>query len=235
MTLAGLVLPPRRLAALLPAALVAGLVGLSVSGLPALAQQAGSPFVGFSQNRDQPINFEADRAEVFDNEKKAILTGNVRIRQGESNLATGRLVILYEDNSGGGRPPQGRPAAIPGASGQPGQQNVRRFEMQGGVMVQSKNQNATAERGSFDARRNEAILEGNVVLTQCDNVLRGSRLQADLTANRVRLDGGPSTAGRVSGVLSSSSGAPGGGGSAANPDCAPTPPARTAPQRAPRG
>uniref|UniRef100_UPI001953B2F2 LptA/OstA family protein n=1 Tax=Escherichia coli TaxID=562 RepID=UPI001953B2F2 len=91
---------------------------------------------------------------------------------------------------------------VPGASGQPGQQNVRRFEMQGGVTVQSKNQNATAERGSFDARRNEAILEGNVVLTQCDNVLRGSRLQADLTANRVRLDGGPSTAGRVSGVLS---------------------------------
>lgn len=230
MTLAGLVLPPRRLAVLLQAAFV-----VSLTGLPALAQQAGSPFVGFSQNRDQPINFEADRAEVFDNEKKAVLTGNVRIRQGESRLATGRLVILYEDNSAAGRPAQGRPASVPGASGQPGQQNVRRFEMQGGVTVQSKNQNATAERGSFDARRNEAILEGNVVLTQCDNVLRGSRLQADLTANRVRLDGGPSTAGRVSGVLSNSSGGASGGSGVNNPDCAPTAPARAAPPRTPRG
>ncbi|MCZ0736122.1 LptA/OstA family protein [Phreatobacter sp. AB_2022a] len=231
MTLAGLVLPPRRLAALLPLTLVAGL-----SGAPALAQQAGSPFVGFSQNRDQPINFEADRAEVFDNEKKAVLTGNVRVRQGESNLSTGRLVILYEDTSGQN---QGRPATVPGGAGQqPGQQNVRRFEMQGGVMVQSKNQTATAERGSFDARRNEAILEGNVVLTQCENVLRGSRLHADLTQNRVRLDGGASTGGRVSGVLSGGgpNAAAAGGSRTSNPDCVPSSPARPAqPSRAPRG
>jgi lipopolysaccharide export system protein LptA len=226
MTLAGLVLPlRRRLSAFLPALLLAGL-----HGAPALAQQAGSPFVGFSQNRDQPINFEADRAEVFDNEKRAVLTGNVHVRQGESSLATGRLVILYEDNAGGGQQAQGRPST--GAGAQPGaQQNVRRFEMQGGVIVESKNQKATAERGSFDARRNEAILEGSVVLTQCENVMRGSRLQADLTANRVRLDGGPSTGGRVSGVLSNSSG---GGSGISNPDCAPAQPAR-APQRSPRG
>jgi len=190
---------------------------------PAFAQQAGSPFVGFTQNRSEPINFEADRAEVFDNEKRAVLSGNVRIQQGESTLQTARLVIFYEDNSAAGRaatttPRQGQAAS----GGNTPTQNVRRFEMQGGVVVRSKNQTATAERGSFDARRNEAIMEGNVTLTQCENVLRGARLHADLTANRVRLDAAPS-GGRVSGILQGGGGAAPGGG-ANNPDCAPTRP-----------
>jgi lipopolysaccharide export system protein LptA len=234
MMLAGSVVPRR-----LPAAFACA-IGLSVlfAPLPAEAQQAGSPFVGFTQNRNDPINFEADRAEVFDNDKKAILSGNVRIRQGESSLQAARLVIFYEGGNtpGTGATAQARPAtttarqggAPTGAAG--GQQNVRRFEMEGGVIVRSKNQTATAERGVFDARRNEAIMEGNVVLTQCENVLRGSRLQADLTANRVRLDGGASTGGRVSGVLSGGPQAAGGAGTS-NPDCAA--PAR--PAARPRG
>ncbi len=203
-------------------------------GAPAFAQQAGSPFVGFTQNRSDPINFEADRAEVFDNEKRAVLIGNVRVQQGESTLQTGRLVIFYEDNSAQsgnqGRAATTSPRQAQSAANTSQTQNVRRFEMQGGVIVRSKNQVATAERGSFDARRNEAIMEGNVVLTQCDNVMRGARLHADLTANRVRLDAAPS-GGRVSGILQG-----GGGGPASatnNPDCAPPRP-QTAP-RNPRG
>ena len=211
--------------ALAAAALVTGL--LMPGG--AFAQQAGSPFVGFTQNRSEPINFEADRAEVFDNEKRAVLSGNVRIQQGESTLQTARLVIFYEGSAAAST---GRPATTTprqgGAAASP-TQNVRRFEMQGGVVVRSKNQTATAERGSFDARRNEAIMEGNVTLTQCENVLRGARLHADLTANRVRLDAAPS-GGRVSGILQGGGGsAPGGG--ANNPDCTPARPA----QRGPRG
>lgn len=229
MPLAGLA-EPRRLCQMLA---IAALTGLSAPA--ALAQQAGSPFVGFTQNRSEPINFEADRAEVFDNEKKAVLSGNVRIRQGESTLQTARLVIYYEDNSAVGRangaqgrastttPRQGGAAA--GAAS--ASQNVRRFEMQGGVIVRSKNQTATAERGSFDARRNEAIMEGNVVLNQCENVLRGGRLHADLTANRVRLDSAPS-GGRVSGILQGSG--PGGAGGASNPDCTPARPAQVRPR-----
>ncbi|MDP3546581.1 MAG: LptA/OstA family protein [Phreatobacter sp.] len=208
------------------AALTAGL--LSTSG--AFAQQAGSPFVGFTQNRSEPINFEADRAEVFDNEKRAVLSGNVRIQQGESTLQTARLVIFYEGSAAAsaGRPATTTPRQGGGDAASP-TQNVRRFEMQGGVVVRSKNQTATAERGSFDARRNEAIMEGNVTLTQCENVLRGARLHADLTANRVRLDAAPS-GGRVSGILQGGGGsAPGGGVN--NPDCTPARPA----QRGPRG
>jgi lipopolysaccharide export system protein LptA len=208
--------------------LAAALIAAGLFAPAALAQQAGSPFVGFTQNRNDPINFEADRAEVFDTEKRAVLSGNVRVQQGESTLQTARLVIFYEDNaaSAAGRPATTTPRQGGAGNASSETQNVRRFEMQGGVIVRSKNQTATAERGSFDARRNEAIMEGNVTLTQCENVLRGARLHADLTANRVRIDAAPS-GGRVSGILQGT----GGGGGASNPDCAPARPQA----RSPRG
>ncbi|MBL8570650.1 MAG: hypothetical protein JNK84_16380 [Phreatobacter sp.] len=215
--------PARRFKSLTVKALaVFGFASLMMPA--AMAQQSGSPFVGFTQNRSEPINFEADRAEVFDNEKRAVLSGNVRIRQGESTLQTARLVIFYEGGDSGQqtRASTTTPRQGSGAGAASPTQNVRRFEMQGGVIVSSRNQQATAERGSFDARRNEAIMEGNVVLTQCENVLRGGRLHADLTANRVRLDSAPS-GGRVSGVLSGTAGG-GGARGAANPDCAPARP-----------
>ena len=140
--------------ALATATLAVGL--LSAGG--AAAQQAGSPFVGFTQNRSEPINFEADRAEVFDNEKRAVLSGNVRIQQGESTLQTARLVIFYEGSAAAssGRPATTTPRQGGAAAASP-TQNVRRFEMQGGVIVRSKNQTATAERGASAFARPEGV------------------------------------------------------------------------------
>ncbi|MEI8144682.1 MAG: LptA/OstA family protein [Alphaproteobacteria bacterium] len=167
-------------------------------GGTALAQQAGSPFVGFSASRDKPIAFEADRAEVFDADRRAVLSGNVRVRQGESLMATRKLTIHYEGNNS---PAQGARPANPVRGGQGQSQNVRYMEMDGGVLVSSKDQHATAERGTFDSRLNVATLIGSVVLTQCQNVIRGERMVADLNTNRVRVEGSAASAGRVSGLL----------------------------------
>ena len=171
------------------------------SPLAALAQSAGSPFSGFSANRDKPINFEADNADVYDNEHKAILTGNAKITQGESTLQAKKIVIFYEENQA--KDAKGNVKS----SGQ----SVKRMEMEGGVVVRSKNQVATAEEGSYEASANAAILTRNVVLTQCGNVMRGDKLFADLAANTVRLDAGArvpgsTSSGRVSGLINQQGG-----------------------------
>ena len=80
--------------------------------------------------------------------------------------------------------PTGLPGSQGGAAAASPTQNVRRFEMQGGVIVRSKNQTATAERGSFDARRNEAIMEGEKAAAEAmpainqviDSLRQGERL-----------------------------------------------------------
>jgi lipopolysaccharide export system protein LptA len=175
-----------------------------------LAQQPqGSPFAGFSDNPDKPINFEADKAEVFDTEKKAILTGNVKVVQGESTILTKRLVMFYKDANQQG-------AAKPATSGISGANGVSRFEMEGGVTVKSKNQAATADRGVYDAKSDLAELFGNVVLIQCSNILKGDKLVVKLKTNQATLTSGNSGGGRVSGLLVQNK--PGGGEGCGDPE-----------------
>lgn len=202
-----------RLAA--PAVIALGLAASFAS--PGLAQSAGSPFAGFSANKGKPINFEADRVDVYDNEHKAILTGNAKIVQGESTLIARKITIYYDDNE------------TTDASGKKKSsgQSVSRMEMEGGVIVRSKNQTATSEEGNYEAKANAAILTRNVVLTQCGNVMKGEKMFADLAANRVRMDAGQRTSstGRVSGLLNSQGGS-GDDCSGSSAPAAPAAPAR---------
>jgi lipopolysaccharide export system protein LptA len=170
--------------------------------IPSQAQKksegAGSPFQGFSQNRNQPINFQADKAEVFDLEKKAILTGRVKVTQGESTMTAGRLVIWYEKND-----EKDTTKAAQSQMGS-GSQSVRQFDMEGGVTVSSKTQVATAKHGTFNVKTDKAVLHDDVVLVQCQNVMKGDRLDVDIKLNEAKLST-KSSGGRVSGLLTQGS------------------------------
>jgi lipopolysaccharide export system protein LptA len=169
---------------------------LMLAATASFAQSQGSPFSGFSDNPNKPINFEADKAEVFDTEKKAILTGKVKVVQAESTLETARLIMFYD---GKNTPGQAKPAAV--ANSPVGQnQAVSRFEMEGGVKVRSTNQVATSDRGFYDAKNNYAELLGNVILTQCGNIMKGDKLAVNLKTNQAVITSG-ATGGRVSGML----------------------------------
>ncbi len=122
---------------------------------------------------------------MFDTEKRAVLTGNVKVVQGDSTLRAKRLVIWYEDRKDGEKGSK---------------QTVKRMEMFGGVIVTSKDQNAIGESGTYDAKANVATLTDNVVLTQCGTVVKGQKLYADLATNRVRVDS-TNRGQRVSGLL----------------------------------
>jgi lipopolysaccharide export system protein LptA len=160
---------------------------------------SGSPFQGFSQNRNQPINFQADKAEVFDTEKKAILTGRVKVVQGESTMTAGRLVIWYESKEEQEKGKAAASTASPSNS-----QTVRQFDMEGGVTISSKTQVATARRGVFNVKTDKAVLYDNVVLVQCQNVMKGDRLDVDIKRNEAKLSTNASN-GRVSGLLTQGS------------------------------
>jgi lipopolysaccharide export system protein LptA len=167
----------------------------------AFAQQQGSPFAGFSDNPNKPINFEADKAEVLDGEKKAILSGKVKVVQGESTLETARLTMFYD-----GKNTPAQPAAV--ANSPVGQnQAVSRFEMEGSVKVRSTNQIATSDRGFYDAKNNYAELLGNVILTQCRNIMKGDKLAVNLKTNQAVITSSGS-GGRVSGMLNQSQPSP---------------------------
>jgi lipopolysaccharide export system protein LptA len=165
---------------------------------PAPAQTAqGVPnaLQGFSRNRNQPVQINAASLEVREKDKTATFSGDVRVKQGDTELRSKTLVVFYEDHSASDA--MKTPNLIPGA-----QQQIRRLEARGSVVVNQKEQTATGDSGIFDMRANTVTLQGNVVVSQGNNVLRGDRLVVDLRTGVSRIDAGRG-GGRVQGLFHS--------------------------------
>jgi lipopolysaccharide export system protein LptA len=192
----------------------------SVQGVPNAMQ-------GFSQNRDQPIQIEAASLEMRDKKKEATFSGNVKVVQGDTTMTSKTLVVFYESSGGatdsGGIAPakpanakasakaaQGAPmqAAAPGPGGA---SSIKRLEARGNVVVTQKDQVVTGETAIFDTKANLITMLGGVVLTQCQNVLRGDRLMVDMTTGVSRVE---SDKGQVQALLPQGNGNDCGSGAA---------------------
>jgi lipopolysaccharide export system protein LptA len=148
---------------------------------------------GFQQNRGQPVSIEAASLEVRDKDKVATFTGNVKVVQGDTTMRCKSLVVFYEQSGQGG---QAAPAAAQtmkaAAPGPGGSSQISRLEARGGVTVVQKDQTATGDSALFDMKSNTVTLQGNVIVSQGPNVMRGERLVVDLTTGVSRVDAGKS-------------------------------------------
>jgi lipopolysaccharide export system protein LptA len=150
----------------------------------AQAQDFGAAFSGFDTGSNNPIQIEADKLEVRDQEKLAIYSGHVRVRQGDTILEAPELRISYAGDA-----PKSGTTGASAVSG-PAGSKVSRIEAGPGVNVRSGDRTATGDRVVFDMAKNLVTLAGNVLLTQGNNVVRGDRLVVDLTTKRGRVEGG---------------------------------------------
>lgn len=161
--------------------LVAGLALATITALPAFAQSFSTGFRDFgSSNNRAPIQIEADRAEVYDEQSMAVFIGNVAVRQGESTLKTTRLKVFYE----------GQAANAARATEANAQSQIKKLEAEGSVIITQADQTATGDKGTFDMKADVAVLTGNVVLTQGKNVGRGNKLTVNLKTGQAKLEGG---------------------------------------------
>ncbi len=163
--------------------LLAGLLAAS-AGI-AVAQNTGVPnaLQGFSQNRDKPVQIEAEQLEVRDKDKMAVFTGSVVVTQGDTVMRCKSLHVFYDQEEAKG----GMKTATPGPGGK---QTIKRLEARGGVVVTQKDQTATGATGIFEMKTNTVTLLGGVVITQGQNILRGERLVVDLTTSYARVEAG---------------------------------------------
>jgi len=184
---------------------------------PALPAQGGqavaNPLQGFSQNSGQPIKIESTSLELRDKDHLATFIGNVHVTQGDTTMKCKTLVVFYDQSAGPGAasPAPATPAASnAGRPGAGGNQQIRRLEAKGGVVITQKDQTATGDSGVFDMKTNKATQLGNVVVTQGQNVVRGDKLVVDMTTGISRVEAGKSSKGRVESLFVPNSPPPGG-------------------------
>jgi lipopolysaccharide export system protein LptA len=148
-------------------------------------QPSGPPnaLQGFSQNRDKPVKINASELEVHDKDKMAVFSGDVHLVQGDTSMRSSKLVVYYDDQPPPPQPAPPKTGKGAGASAQitPQQnQQIKKVEAKGNVIVQQKDQTATGNEGVFDMRSNTVTMQGSVVITRGPNIIKGDRLTVNM-------------------------------------------------------
>ncbi len=157
----------------------------SIALLGALSLAALSPKAGLGQSLDhdssQPIEISADSLEVEQEQQVATFAGNVDAVQGDLVLSADRLRVHYE----------GKESAVGIAAGSGNR--IRRIDAEGSVIIASPEETAEGDQGTYDVRGKLVVLEGRVILTRGENVIRGERLVMDLVSGKSRIVGAETT------------------------------------------
>lgn len=122
-------------------------------------------------NTNAPIDFGADRIELQDRANRAVLAGNVSVKQAEMTLDAARMTVAYTGQAIAGNP------------------QVSRLDASGGVTVTRPDQRARAQYAIYDLNARVITMLGSVSLTQGTNTVSGGRLVINLDTGRAVIDG----------------------------------------------
>jgi len=146
---------------------------LTPLAVPAVAQRG--------HDSNAPINFDANAIELQDRANRAVLSGNVVVRQAEMTLTAQRMTVAYTGQVVDGSP------------------QVSRLDASGGVTVRRPDQTARGQYGIYDLNRRLVTMLGGVTLTQAGNTVSGGRLTINLDTGRAVIDGAAAPGGSGSG------------------------------------
>ncbi|MEG8041010.1 LptA/OstA family protein [Sphingomonas sp. LR60] len=147
---------------------------LTLLAVPAAAQTR--------HNTAAPIDFGADHIELQDRANRAVLSGNVKVRQAEMTLSAQRMTVAYTGQVIDGSP------------------QVSRLDASGGVTVVRPDQTASSQFAVYDLNRRIITMLGGVKLTQGGNTINGGRLTINLDSGRAVIDGSSVAGGATSGT-----------------------------------
>lgn len=153
----------------------------------AAALAAGAAHAQLSPNKG-PIDITANSVSVRDPEHLAIYKGRVEALQDQDRLRTDLLNIYYKSA------PQtpGAPKSSSSSSNAPGADvgAIDHMEAIGNVYFVTPTRVAKGDKAVYTAADDTIVVTGDVVLTEGENVGRGSRLVINLATGNSTLEGG---------------------------------------------
>jgi lipopolysaccharide export system protein LptA len=164
---------------------------VAIAGAGVLAWSAGGEAQAQISSGGGPIALGADRLEVIEAERVSIWSGRAEATQGENRLRAD-VIRSYSPERRGGAGNDG-----PNVGG-----GVERMVATGNVYFVTPTQVIRGDEATYTASSDTIVVTGDVILTQGENVLTGSRLTVQVSSGRATMDGAPTSAGsRVRGVF----------------------------------
>ncbi len=158
------------------------------------AASQGGPF-SFKTDPTAPVEVEADQLNVNDTAKVAVFQGNVAATQGEFTISSSELYAYYKGGAGLADVTRSEVDHSSGQSKQDAGTELTRIEAKKDVVVTSKDgQTASGDWAEFDAKTKKVMVGGDVMVTQGQNMVRGTRLVIDMTSGESKIDTAPAKA-----------------------------------------
>jgi len=122
---------------------------------------------GFTASR-APIDITSDTVEADQKTNTVIFKGNVVAKQEDITLYANTLTILYDPNT----------------------KKLKEIVAVGNVKVLQLDRRATGQKATFDQDKNKVILDGEAVVREGANVIRGERITFYVDEERSVVEGG---------------------------------------------
>ena len=127
----------------------------------------GAAGFGFSSSRG-PIDIQSDTVEANQKQNSVVFKGNVVAKQEDATLHANLLTIHYDPNT----------------------KKLKDIVASGNVKIVQLDRRATGNQVVFDQDENKVVLEGDAVLREGDNVIRGERVIYYVNEERSIVEGG---------------------------------------------
>lgn len=166
----------RRMARIAASAVCAALLCLVFTPQHVFAQAGNEIISETRRGKGKPVEIGADQMEVNQDAKQAVFTGNVDAKRGDLHLTSNSLVVDYREVGS--------------------KQEITFLNARGSVVVVSKGQTVKAQWAKMDVQANTVVMGDNVTVFDGKSVIKGRRLELDLTTGESRFVGG-----RVQGIF----------------------------------
>jgi lipopolysaccharide export system protein LptA len=128
---------------------------------------------GFTTSR-APIDITSDTVEADQKTNTVTFKGNVIAKQEDTTLYANTVIIIYDQNT----------------------KKLKEIIATGNVKVTQLDRRATGQKATFDQDKNKIVLDGEAVIREGSNVIRGERITFYVDEERSVVEGGKG--GRVS-------------------------------------
>ena len=148
---------------------------------------------------DLPVDVTADNMEYSSDKKTVVFHGSVEAVRGEFKMWSDKLTLILKGKNSGEEKNANAKKSSSKAADAAG--DLDRVIAEHNVRFKNGTQNGSAEKATFFAQKNILVLEGDPVLNDGENSIRGSVIRYFMNENRSVVEG--SSKKRVHAVFSS--------------------------------